>query len=97
MWNQRVKTKVKWKTVTNVYTFSPSKNFIFILCMYEMVDNKNSAETWNKAKVSVIKMYENNNLNKTVLLLLCISDTKKDGMVKISMTWLIKKLKEIWG
>ena len=54
--------------------------------MYEMVDNKNSAETWNKAKVSVIKMYENNNLNKTVLLLLCISDTKKDGMVKISMT-----------
>ena len=65
--------------------------------MYEMVDNKNSTETWNKAKVSVIKMYENNNLNKTVLLLLCISDTKKDGMVKISMTRLIKKLKEIWG
>ena len=39
-------------------------------------------------------MYENKNVNKSVLLLLCISDTKKDGMVKISMTSLIKKLKE---
>ena len=55
MWNQRVKTKVKWKTVKNFYTFTPSKNFIFILCMYKMFDDKNGAETWNKAKVSVIK------------------------------------------
>ena len=37
------------------------------------------------------------NVNKTVLLLLCISDAKKDGVVKIFMTWLIKKLKENMG
>ena len=45
----------------------PSKNFIF-LCMYKMVDI--SAKTWNKAEVSVIKIHENDNVNKTVLLLL---------------------------
>ena len=61
VWNQRAKPKVKWKTVKNFYTFTPSKSFIFILCMYKMVDNKNGAETWNKAKVSVIKIYENKN------------------------------------
>ena len=43
--------------------------------MYKMVDI--SAETWNKAKVSVIKIHENDDMNKTVLLLLCISDAKK--------------------
>ena len=53
-----------------------------------------SVEAWNKAKVSVINMHENDNVNKTVSLLLCISDVKKDGVVKIFMTWLIKKLKE---
>ena len=73
----------------------PSKNFIFFLCMYKMVDI--SAKIWNKAKVSVMKIQENNNVNKTVLLLLCIFDTKKDGAAKIFMTWLIKKLKENVG
>ena len=53
-----------------------------------------SVEAWNKAKVSVINMHENDYVNKTVSLLLCISDVKKDGVVKIFMTWLIKKLKE---
>ena len=53
-----------------------------------------SVETWNKAKVSVINIHENDNVNKTVSLLLCISDVKKDGVVKIFTTWLIKKLKE---
>ena len=62
----------------------PSKNVIFFLCMYKMVDI--SAETQNKDKDSVIKIHENNNVNKTVLLLLCISDAKKDGMAKIFMT-----------
>ena len=52
-----------------------SKNFIFFLCMYIMVDI--SAETWNKAEVSVIKKHENDDVNKTVLLLLCVSDVKK--------------------
>ena len=59
----------------------PSKNLILFLCMYKMVDI--SAETLNKA---AIKIHENNNVNKTVLLLLCISDTKKDGVAKIFMT-----------
>ena len=39
-------------------------------------------------------MHENDNVNKTLLELLGISEVKKDGVVKIFMTWLIKKLKE---
>ena len=50
------------------------KNFFF-LCMYKMVDI--SAETWNKAKVSVINIHENDDVNKTLLKLLCISEKKK--------------------
>ena len=46
------------------------------VCMYKMVD---MAETWNKAEVSVIKIHANDDVNKTVLLLLCISDAKKIG------------------
>ena len=56
--------------------------------MYKMVDI--SAEISNKAKFSVIKIHENDDINK----ILCISDVKKNGVVKIFMTWLIKKLKE---
>ena len=36
-----------------------------------------SAEVWNKAEVSVIRVHKNDHVNKTVLLLVCISDTKK--------------------
>ena len=36
-----------------------------------------STETWNKSEVSVIKIHENDNVIKIVLLLLCISDAKK--------------------
>ena len=36
-----------------------------------MVDN--SIETWNKAEVSVINIHENDNVNKKLLKLLCIS------------------------
>ena len=43
--------------------------------MYEMVDI--SAETWNKTKVSVIRVHENDDVNKTRILLLCISDVRK--------------------
>ena len=43
--------------------------------MYKMVDI--SAETWNKAGVSVIRIHENDDVNKTLLLLLCISDISK--------------------
>ena len=60
--------------------------------MYKMVDI--SAETWNKAGVSVIRVHENDNVNKTLFQLLCISDVEKRWVVKIFMTWLIKKLKE---
>ena len=36
-----------------------------------------SAETWNKAGVAAIKVHENDDVNKTILLLLCISDVSK--------------------
>ena len=52
--------------------------------MYKMIDI--SIETWNKADVSVINIHENHNANKTILKLLCISDIKKYGVVKIFMT-----------
>ena len=55
--------------------FMLSKNFIFFLCKYEMVDIK--AETWNKAEVSVIRVHENDDVNKTLLRLLCICDLSK--------------------
>ena len=36
-----------------------------------------SAKTWIKTEISVIKIHENDNVNKTVLLLLCNSEEKK--------------------
>ena len=47
----------------------------FCVCLYKMVDV--SVETWNKAKVSVMKTHENDNVNKTLLKLICISDIAK--------------------
>ena len=38
---------------------------------------KISAETWNNAGVSVLKIYENDDVNKTLLLFLCISGISK--------------------
>ena len=43
--------------------------------MYKVVDI--SAETWNRAEVSVIKIRKNDNVNKTLLKLLFISDFVK--------------------
>ena len=43
--------------------------------MYNMVDIP--TETWNKAGVSVMKVHENDDVNKMLLLLLCISDVGK--------------------
>ena len=54
--------------------FTPSKIF-FCVCMYKMVDI--SAETWNKAGVSVIKVHENDDVNEILLLLLYFSDIDK--------------------
>ena len=84
MKSNELKKKLSQKQSKIIKHFMPSKNFIFFLCMYKMVDI--SAKIWNKAKVSVMKIQENNNVNKTVLLLLCIFDTKKDGAAKIFMT-----------
>ena len=50
----------------------PSKKKICV-CMYKMADI--SAESWIKAEVSVIKI--NDNVSKTLLKLLCISDIAK--------------------
>ena len=88
VWNQRF----KWKIIEY---FMSLKNIIFFLCMYKMVDI--SAETWNNAEVVVINIHENDNVNKTVFKILCISRVKKDGVVKIFMTWLIKKFKGKYG
>ena len=43
--------------------------------MYKMVDI--SSKTWNKAGVAAITVCENNDANKTLLQLLCISDIAK--------------------
>ena len=51
-----------------------------------------SAETWNKAGVSVI-VHENDNVNKTLLKLLCISDVKKRWGGKILYDLIDKEIK----
>ena len=43
--------------------------------MYKRI--KISAETWNNARVSVLKIHENDDVNKTLVLLLCVSDISK--------------------
>ena len=45
------------------------------MCIYKIVDI--STETWNKTGVSVIKAHGNDDVNKTLLLLLCISHIGK--------------------
>ena len=52
-----------------------SRKTMFFLCMYKMVDS--SAKTWSKAEVAAINIHENDDVNKTVLLSLCISDASK--------------------
>ena len=59
--------------------------------MYKLVDI--NAKTWNKAKVSVMKIHENNNVNKTVLLLLCISDASKRWVSKNLYDLIDKEIK----
>ena len=72
------------------------KNIYFFVCMYKLVDIR--AETWNKAGVSVIRIYENDNVNKTVLLLLCISDISKRCGSRSIYDLIGKEVKrEIWS
>ena len=65
VWNQRL----QWKIIEYFI------KIIFFFCMYKMFDM--NAKTWNKAKVSVVNIYGNDNVNKTLFKLLCISDVKK--------------------
>ena len=52
-----------------------------------------STETWNEAGVSVIKIHENDDVNKTILLLLCISDAGKRCGCKIIYDLVNKEIK----
>ena len=63
--------------------------------MYKMVDI--SAEVWNKAEVSVIRVHENDDLNKTLLKLLCISNTKKRWGGKNLFDIIDKEIKGKYG
>ena len=60
--------------------------------MYKMVDI--STETWNKTGVSVISIHENDDINKTLLLLLCISGISKRWGGTNIYDLLIKKLRK---
>ena len=70
----------------------PSKNFIFFLFKYKIVDIR--TETWNKAEVAAIKIHENDNAAKTVLLFLCISDLGKRSGCKNIYDLIDKEIKE---
>ena len=63
--------------------------------MYKMVDI--IAETWNKAGISLIKIHENDDINKTVLLLLCISDAKNMWSGKNLYDLIDKEIKRKYG
>ena len=56
-----------------------------------------SAETWNKAGVAAISVHKNNDVNKTLLQSLCISNRWGDGVVKIFMTLIDKEIKGKYG
>ena len=60
--------------------------------MYKMVDI--NSNTWNKAGVSVIRVHENDDVNKTLLRLLCICDINKRWGGKNIYDQIEKKLKE---
>ena len=74
----------------------------FFVCIYKIVDI--SAETWNKTAVSVIKAHQNDDVNKTLFLLLCIPHIGKrwDGKnlydqidTEIKGKYDVKKMKEL--
>ena len=56
-----------------------------------------SAETWNKVDVSVIKIDENDEVNKTLLELLCFSDIAKRWGGKNFYDLIDKKIKGKYG
>ena len=54
VWNERLKTKIKWKIVKIIEYFMLSKNFIFFLVYVLMGDI--SVEKYTNAKVCTIRM-----------------------------------------
>ena len=76
--NKKLKLNEKQSKLLNILCHQ--KKIIFFWCVYKMVDI--SAEIWNKAKFSLINIHENDDINQ----ILCISDVKKNGVVKIFMT-----------
>ena len=68
-----------------------SKRTMFFLSMYKMVDS--SAKTWSKAEVTAINIHENDDVNKTVLLSLCISDASKRWVGKNLYDLIDKEIK----
>ena len=68
-----------------------SKRTMFFLSMYKMVDS--SAKTWSKAEVTAINIHENDDVNKTVLLSLCISDVSKRWVGKNLYNLIDKEIK----
>ena len=55
-----------------------------------------SAETWNKAGVAAIRIYENENVNKTRQLFLCIAETGKGSGCKDIYDLIDKEMKGIY-
>ena len=51
------------------------QKLLFFLCMYKTVDT--SAETWNKTGVAVVKVHENDGVNKKISIITCIFDIGK--------------------
>ena len=68
-----------------------SKRAMFFLSMYKTVDS--SAKTWSKAEVTAINIHENDDVNKTVLLSLCISDASKRWVGKNLYDLIDKEIK----
>ena len=89
----KILSEKQWKVIKH---WHHQKFLLFFVCMYKLVDIR--AETWNKAGVSVIRIYENDNVNKTVLLLLCISDISKRCGSRSIYDLIGKEVKrEIWS
>ena len=73
-----------------------SKKFIFLcIYIYKMADI--SAKAWSNAGVSAINIHENDNTNKTLLKLLCISDIAKKWGGKTIDDLIDKEIKWKYG
>ena len=59
--------------------------------MYKMINI--SAESWNKAGVAAIRIYENDNVNNTRHLFLCIADAGKRSGCKNIYDLIDKEIK----